>query len=103
MEKVSAAESAVIFATEPIWSTAFAAAVLGETIGCNTGLGAVLIILACTWSSVGLAIQSKLQSLVAAMGVAGTSLWATKGAKHGLIETVGTNSQKGVRQNLDIV
>ncbi|CAM9174071.1 unnamed protein product, partial [Laminaria digitata] len=53
MEKVSAAESAVLFSTEPIWGTAFAAVLLGETIWWNTGLGAMLIVLACTWSSVG--------------------------------------------------
>lgn len=60
MEKVSAAESTVIFSTEPIWGTGFAALLLDESIGWNTGLGAMLVILACTWSSVGPAIQSNL-------------------------------------------
>ena len=103
MEKVSAAESSLILATEPIWGTAFAAVVLRETIGWNTGLGAVLIILACTWSSVGPAIQSKLLPLVTTMGVAGTSAWTTEVVNDCLIETVETNSHQGVRQNLDIV
>ncbi|CAN0488761.1 unnamed protein product, partial [Ectocarpus sp. 12 AP-2014] len=47
MKKVSAAESTIILSTEPIWGTAFAAALLGESIGWNTGLGAVLIVSAC--------------------------------------------------------
>ncbi|CAN0054129.1 unnamed protein product, partial [Ectocarpus sp. 4 AP-2014] len=53
MKKVSAAESTIILSTEPIWGTAFAAALLGESIGWNTGLGAALIVSACTWTSVG--------------------------------------------------
>ena len=71
MEKVSAAESAVIYSSEPIWGTAFAAMLLGETIGWNTGIGAVLIILACSWSSVGVTIQSKVLSFMAAVGTGG--------------------------------
>ena len=71
MEKVSAAESAVIFSSEPIWGTAFAAVLLGETIGWNTGIAAILIVLACSWSSVGLTIQSKVLSFMAAVGMGG--------------------------------
>lgn len=66
MKKVSAAESTIILSTEPIWAAAFAAALLGEQIGWNTGLGALLIVSACTWSPV--------LSLIAARGRAGTVL-----------------------------
>ncbi|KAJ1426624.1 hypothetical protein B484DRAFT_450608 [Ochromonadaceae sp. CCMP2298] len=51
MQKLDAEESTVLFSTEPLWSTAFAATVLGETVGWNTALGAMLIILACTYTS----------------------------------------------------
>lgn len=91
MKKVSAAESTIILSTEPIWGTAFAAVLLGETIGWNTGLGALLIVSACTWTSVGPALQSKMLSLVAA--AAGAS---TAAAEAGIVDvddladTVGT-------------
>ena len=103
MKRVSAAESTVIFSTEPIWATAFAVVLLGETIGWNTGLGATLIVLACSWSSVGGAIQNKLSSLVAAWGVAGTSVWTTGVDGNDLMETVWTSSHEEVRRSLDIV
>ncbi|CAM9582703.1 unnamed protein product [Ectocarpus sp. 12 AP-2014] len=86
MKKVSAAESTIILSTEPIWGTAFAAALLGESIGWNTGLGAVLIVSACTWTSVGPALQSKMLSLAAAVAGAGT---VVEGGDD-LAETVGT-------------
>ncbi|CBJ25502.1 conserved unknown protein [Ectocarpus siliculosus] len=86
MKKVSAAESTIILSTEPIWGTAFAAVLLGESIGWNTGLGAVLIVSACTWTSVGPALQSKMLSLAAAVAGAGT---VVEGGDD-LAETVGT-------------
>jgi drug/metabolite transporter (DMT)-like permease len=49
MKSLDAAESTVIFSTEPLWGTAFAAAVLGETVGWNTAIGAVLIVAACAY------------------------------------------------------
>jgi drug/metabolite transporter (DMT)-like permease len=51
MQKLDAEESTVLFSTEPLWSTAFAATALGETVGWNTAVGAVLIIAACTYTS----------------------------------------------------
>jgi drug/metabolite transporter (DMT)-like permease len=51
LRRLSAAESTVIFSTEPLWGTAFAAALLGEQAGWNTGAGAVLILCACLWST----------------------------------------------------
>ena len=53
MKRLSAAESTVIYSTEPLWGTAFAAVALGEHIGANTVVGAALILTACLWSSMG--------------------------------------------------
>lgn len=72
MQRVSASESTIILSTEPLWGTAFAAALLGERIGWNTGLGAMLIVSACTWTSVGPKLQKNLLGLIAATGAAGT-------------------------------
>ena len=67
IDKVSVVDSTVILSTEPIPGTAFAAVLLGETIGRNTGVVVTLrIVLACTWSSVGPAIQSMLLSPIVA-------------------------------------
>ena len=43
----------VIYSTEPLWGTAFAAVALHEHVGPNTFVGAALILGACVWSSVG--------------------------------------------------
>jgi len=59
MVKLSAAESTVIYATEPLWGTAFAAVTLGEQIGWNTVLGAVLVLSSCLLSSLGPSIIVK--------------------------------------------
>lgn len=53
MKDLDAAESTVIYSTEPLWGTAFAALTLGEDVGWNTLVGALLIIGACLWSSLG--------------------------------------------------
>ncbi|CAM9712231.1 unnamed protein product [Laminaria digitata] len=99
MKKISAAESTIILSTEPIWGTAFAAVLLGETIGWNTGLGAMLIVSACTWSSAGPAIQSKLLSLIAATGAAGTSAGVDV---DDLSETVGTVFKELGKENIEL-
>jgi len=54
LKSLSAAETTLILSTEPLWGTAFAAVVLGEQIGIDTGIGAVLIISACLISNLGL-------------------------------------------------
>lgn len=90
MKKVSAAESTIILSTEPIWGTAFAACLLGETIGWNTGLGALLIVSACTWSSVGPALHAKMLSLVAAAAGASSVVESGLVDVDDLAETVGT-------------
>jgi len=53
LKSLSAAETTLILSTEPLWGTAFAAAVLGEQVGIDTGIGAVLIIGACLISNLG--------------------------------------------------
>lgn len=57
MKRLSAAESTVIYSTEPIWGTAFAAVTLHESIGWHTIVGASLVILACLWSCLGSTLQ----------------------------------------------
>lgn len=53
MKSLSSAETTVIFSTEPLWGTAFAALALGETVGPNVYVGAAFIVAACLWSSLG--------------------------------------------------
>lgn len=55
METLSAAEATVIFATEPIWGTAFAAVVMSEQLGVNSAIGAACIMAACFYSNLGMA------------------------------------------------
>jgi len=57
MKKLSATESTVIYSTEPLWGAAFASVALGEQLGWNHMLGALFIISACMWSSVGTAMS----------------------------------------------
>ena len=40
LKTLSAAETTLIFSTEPLWGTAFAAAVMGEQLGMNAAVGA---------------------------------------------------------------
>lgn len=54
LESLSAAETTLIFSTEPLWGTAFAFAVMGEQIGLNTAVGAGLILTACIYSNLGM-------------------------------------------------
>jgi len=58
MVKVTAAESTIIFSTEPLWGTVFSAVTLGEQIGWNTILGAILILTSCLWSTLGPAVTA---------------------------------------------
>jgi len=50
MKTLTAAETTIIFSTEPLWGTAFAWLLLKETIGVNTLAGAACILTACLWS-----------------------------------------------------
>jgi len=53
LKSLSAAETTLILSTEPLWGTAFAAVVLGEQLGVDTGIGTFLIISACLFSNLG--------------------------------------------------
>lgn len=53
LESLSAAETTLIFSTEPLWGTAFAVAVMGEQMGTNAVVGAGLILSACLYSNLG--------------------------------------------------
>ena len=63
MKTLNAAESTVIYSTEPLWGTAFAAVTLGETIGWNTALGALFIITACAWRSVSVQVAGVITTI----------------------------------------
>lgn len=52
MKRVEATEAGIIFATEPVWATIFAAYVLGETLGVSQGIGGCFIMLACLLTEV---------------------------------------------------
>mmetsp|Transcript_17272 Transcript_17272/g.20579 ORF Transcript_17272/g.20579 Transcript_17272/m.20579 type:complete len:500 (-) Transcript_17272:263-1762(-) len=54
METLSAAEATVIFATEPLWGTAFATVVMSEQLGVNSAIGAAFIMSACFYSNLGM-------------------------------------------------
>jgi drug/metabolite transporter (DMT)-like permease len=54
LETLSATETTLIFSTEPLWGTAFAAAVMGEQLGMNAAVGAFFILTACVYSNLGL-------------------------------------------------
>lgn len=54
LKSLSAAETTLIFSTEPLWGTAFASVVVGETLGWQSGAGALLILGACVYSNLGI-------------------------------------------------
>jgi drug/metabolite transporter (DMT)-like permease len=53
LESLSAAETTLIFSTEPLWGTAFAVTVMGEQMGVNSAIGGGMILLACVYSNLG--------------------------------------------------
>ena len=68
LKTLSAADTTLIFSTEPVFGAAFASAVMGEQLGMGAGLGAFLIITACIYGNLGMkGIQSLLSSSVTAV------------------------------------
>lgn len=55
MQTLSAAETTLIFSTEPLWGAAFAGLVMGEQLGPNVAIGATFIMAACLYSNLGMA------------------------------------------------
>jgi len=51
MKTLSAAETTLIFSTEPIWASLFAAVMMGERFGLSAATGAALIIGGCVFSN----------------------------------------------------
>lgn len=54
LETLSATETTLIFSTEPIFGSAFAAVILGERFGVSAWIGATFILTACVYSNFGL-------------------------------------------------
>eukprot|EP00550_Attheya_septentrionalis_P005099 CAMPEP_0198281976 /NCGR_PEP_ID=MMETSP1449-20131203/1853_1 /TAXON_ID=420275 /ORGANISM="Attheya septentrionalis, Strain CCMP2084" /LENGTH=599 /DNA_ID=CAMNT_0043978019 /DNA_START=233 /DNA_END=2032 /DNA_ORIENTATION=- len=54
LKTLSAAETTLIFSTEPLWGSAFAAAVVGERFGMDAAIGAGLILGGCAYSNIGI-------------------------------------------------
>ncbi len=73
MQTLSAAETTLIFSTEPLWGSAFAGLVMGEQLGPNVALGAAFILTACLYSNLGMAgIQNLWQGSMSSAG----SFWS---------------------------
>lgn len=53
LKTLSAAETTMIFSTEPLWGAAFASMVVGEHLGLGAGMGAALILSGCLFSNMG--------------------------------------------------
>lgn len=53
LKTLSAAETTLIFSTEPLWGTAFAATVMGEQVGLNAAIGGLVILTGCLYSNLG--------------------------------------------------
>jgi len=72
LKTLTAAETTLIFSTEPLWGTAFAAAVMGEHLGMDSAVGAVLILTGCLFSNLGVggikSLLGKKEKLEAAQG-----------------------------------
>ena len=54
LKTLSAAETTLIFSTEPLWGTAFASVVMGEQLGMNAAVGGLLILFGCVFSNLGM-------------------------------------------------
>jgi len=65
MEKVDGTEAGIIFASEPVWATAFASVVLGESFGAQELAGAACILLACLLTQLRLGSASEEEQALA--------------------------------------
>ena len=54
LKTLSAAESTLIISTEPLWGAAFAVLLVGEHLGQNAMIGALLIVFGCIYSNLGI-------------------------------------------------
>jgi len=53
LKTLSAAETTMLFSTEPLWAAAVASVVAGEQLGLGAGVGAALILSGCLYSNMG--------------------------------------------------
>lgn len=53
LKSISASETTLILSTEPLWGSVFAAILMGETFGIDSGIGGIFIIIGCIYSSLG--------------------------------------------------
>jgi len=53
LKTLSAAETTLIFSTEPVWGSIFAALIMGETFGLDAIAGGALILSGCVYSNLG--------------------------------------------------
>jgi drug/metabolite transporter (DMT)-like permease len=53
LKSLTAAETTMLYSTEPIFGSIFAAAVLGESMGLGGGIGALMVVFGCLYSSLG--------------------------------------------------
>ena len=83
LETLSAAETTLIFSTEPLWGTAFAAAVVGERLGYDSAVGALLIVTGCLVSNLGVrGLQDRWNQLVVGATAALTTATTAGGSNH---------------------
>jgi len=77
LRTLTAAETTLIFSTEPLFGTAFASVVMGEQLGAGAALGSVLILVGCLYSNLGIeGIQSVWKSAELPQKVAKTRFGA---------------------------
>eukprot|EP00541_Cyclophora_tenuis_P011505 CAMPEP_0116554336 /NCGR_PEP_ID=MMETSP0397-20121206/7537_1 /TAXON_ID=216820 /ORGANISM="Cyclophora tenuis, Strain ECT3854" /LENGTH=386 /DNA_ID=CAMNT_0004079489 /DNA_START=263 /DNA_END=1423 /DNA_ORIENTATION=+ len=71
LKTLSAAETTLIFSTEPVWGAAFAALLMGEHLGAGSAAGAALVVAGCIFSSLGFqGLSNQLGSLMGAAPLA---------------------------------
>ena len=56
LKKLSAAETTLLFSTEPVWGSLFSAAVFGEAFGMHSIVGSAVILMSCIYSSGGISV-----------------------------------------------
>ena len=52
LKTLTAAETTLLFSSEPLWGAAFAAFFVGERFGLNAAFGAALIVGGCVYSNI---------------------------------------------------
>jgi drug/metabolite transporter (DMT)-like permease len=53
LKSLTASETTMLYSTEPIFGSIFAATILGETMGIGGAVGAIMVVFGCLYSSLG--------------------------------------------------